>query len=78
MDATPFPTTRDEVDAYLKRLPDGELIQRAETAYADLQKIAAERPNSESHEQCFAALVLFSDEMLSRGLRRPAQEGVSA
>lgn len=58
--------TRDDI----KDLADDELIRRADEAYSDLYRAAADEPNSEWHSACFAAFLTLGFEMQRRGLRR--------
>ena len=56
---------------WLARLPDADLKAAFQEAVDDCQKAGTEQPNSEWHEACFAACVVFSQEVSRRGLNAP-------
>lgn len=49
-------------------LTDEELRTAINEASDDLKKASKDEPESEWHEACFAAVILFSQEMSRRGL----------
>lgn len=61
--------TKDEMQEYLATLSDGELKVALTEAHDDLMKAADEQPNSEWHGTCFAATLVYSQEMNRRGLK---------
>ena len=54
--------TSAEVQHYLAGLSDDELADRLRVAVADLERAAEEENESEWHEACFAASVLYCQE----------------
>ncbi len=54
----------------VQALTDQELLTWLDTAAADLADAVATVPNSEWHEACLAAAVVFSQEANRRGIRR--------
>jgi hypothetical protein len=58
-----------DIAAHLAALSDEALIAATKEAKDDLEIAAREAPNSEHHEQCFAGLFVYTNEMASRGLR---------
>jgi len=56
-------------DAYLASLSNIELLWRAETCEKDLHEAAEKENNSEWHGSCFAAMILFCQELNRRGLK---------
>lgn len=58
------------IDAYLDAISDTELQQKMGEAYAELNTVSIEAPNSEWHESCFAAVIAFSQEIQKRALRK--------
>jgi hypothetical protein len=65
------------MDDYIASLSDQTLIDKMEVAWADLKEAAEKQNQSEWHQSCFAACVMFAKEMGKRGLKRstPAKEG---
>ena len=59
--------TQEIVD-HLSELSDGALRMAFAEAESDLAKAAAEQPNSEWHEACFAGLLMYGGEMAKRGI----------
>lgn len=57
------------IDEYMNDMSDDELIKATKEAYNDLTIAAKDEPNSEWHQSCFAATILFADEMAKRGLK---------
>jgi len=57
---------------YMNNLTDAELRQQTLECVGDLAKAAEEYPNTEWHEACFAALVLFSGEWDKRQIKLAA------
>jgi hypothetical protein len=62
----------DQVMAYVHSMTNDELIKLHTVAYHDLEQAALEDPNSEWHQSCFAAVVIFSQELVARGLTNPS------
>lgn len=54
---------------HLDDLSDDELRKATGTARDDLAKAAADQPNSEWHEACFAGALIYATEMQRRGLK---------
>lgn len=54
---------------YIEQMTDAELKQATQTCMDDLAIAARDENNTEWHEACFAAAVLFSGEMNRRGLK---------
>lgn len=69
---TPTPAPQEPIDPaeYLAGLSDAELNAAADEAMSDLQEAAAQQNESEWHEQCFAAVILFGMELKRRGIDR--------
>lgn len=57
-----------DTSAYLANLSDAELHAATAKAVEDCKLAGATEQNSEWHESCFAACVVFSQEMSRRGL----------
>ena len=57
-----------EIQNYLDSLNDDELRANAKTASFDLQAAAENDRDSEWHGSCFAATVLYAQEMTKRGI----------
>jgi hypothetical protein len=53
---------------YLTSLDDAELKRQAGICYDDLQIAANMEHNSNWHESCFAAAVMFAQELNRRGI----------
>ncbi len=60
---------RAEIDEYLADMTDEQLKSALTEAKDDLMKASRQHLNSEWHQSCFAATLLFSDEMNKRGIR---------
>jgi hypothetical protein len=54
---------------HLDSLSNDALREAAITASDDLAKAAADQPNSEWHEACFAGVLIYAAEMQQRGLK---------
>jgi len=50
-------------------LSDAELIEAANTARDDLAKAAADEPEGEWHQACFAGVLVYAGELQKRGLK---------
>lgn len=57
-----------DVEVVLASFSDEELHAQAMDCRNDLQKAAEEQPESEWHEACFAAMLIYAKEMNRRGL----------
>ena len=55
---------------YFKDMADSVLLDFAEAVYLELIEVADTQPESEEHEECFAALLITAQEMVKRGLKR--------
>jgi len=55
---------------YIASLDNDTLLNRGESAFKDLAEASEVEPNSEWHESCFAASLLFAEEINRRGLQR--------
>ena len=60
---------QEQIDEHLADLSDDELIAALEVAKTDLAVAAADKPNSEWHEACFAGVLTYCQEVQKRGLR---------
>jgi hypothetical protein len=58
-----------DIEGMVADLSDDELLSRAKIANDDCVEAANTRRNSEWHDACFAACVVFSEELSKRGLR---------
>ena len=56
------------IDEHLAALDDNELRENLERAVTDCKEAAQELNNSEWHAACFAAAVVYSQELNRRGL----------
>lgn len=63
------------IDIYIASLSDAELVAKRNAAFADLANAADECPNSEWHEACFAASVIFAKAANQRGLKSEERAG---
>jgi hypothetical protein len=61
-----------EIDEYLAGLSNEQLMAAFKQAEADLAAVAADEPNSEWHQACFAGVLIYAQEMNKRGLRNAA------
>lgn len=57
------------IAAHLLGLTDDELRRATVTVRDNLAQAAAEQPNTEWHEACFAGAVIYAGEMQRRGLK---------
>jgi hypothetical protein len=57
------------VREYIASLSDDDLIKRTGIAMDDLTEASHKQNNSEWHQSCFAATVLYCEEMSRRGLK---------
>ena len=62
----------EEIDDHLSTLSNEQLMAAFRQAETDLANAAADEPNSEWHEACFAGLLVYAQEMNRRGLRASA------
>lgn len=60
---------RFDIDSHLSSLSDDQLREATRQAQDDLAVAARDQPNSERHEACFAAIILYTHEMQKRNLR---------
>jgi len=58
-----------DVEAFLLGISDDNLVYFANECAKDLELASKEQNNSEWHEACFAAFILFSQEIGKRGLK---------
>ena len=61
------------IDEHLAALDDNELREHLERAVTDCKEASHELNNSEWHAACFAAAVVYSQELNRRGLNRRLQ-----
>lgn len=61
--------TREELDEYLASIGDASLLARFAEARDDLEEAAAQERESERHQACFAAVIVFGQEARRRGLK---------
>ena len=61
--------TKEQIDAYFASLNDIELKEKLYTAYNDLRAVSKEDPDSEWHASCFAATILYTQELNKRGIK---------
>jgi hypothetical protein len=57
------------IEEHLAGMTDAELIAACEEAKTDLAEAAAQQPNSERHQECFAGLIVYAQELSKRGIR---------
>ena len=57
------------IATHLADLTDDELRQATITVRDDLAQAAADQPNTEWHEACFAGAMVYAGEMQRRGLK---------
>ena len=57
---------------YMDAMNDAKLVDGFHIAVDDLQKASVEKPNSEWHEACFAAVIVFCNEINKRKINMPA------
>ncbi len=57
-----------DIDGYLSAMTDSELVDAFKQAESDLAEAAAQKPNSDRHQECFAGLIVFCAELQKRGL----------
>lgn len=60
---------QDYIDDHLADLTDKELLAAGQEAVDDLTKAALTQPGSDWHQACFAATVIYAEELSRRGLR---------
>lgn len=60
--------TTEEMHEYLTSLPDATLISAYKGAENDLAQAAAQQPNSDWHQECFAGFVTLGEELRKRGI----------
>jgi hypothetical protein len=60
-----------DVQAYLTSLSDTDLVDNHRQAFSDLAEAARTQRNSEWHQACFAATIVYAEEMVKRGLHAP-------
>lgn len=60
--------TNEEVRAYLSSLSTIDLQQSLATAVVDLREAAEKETDLEWHESCFAAVILYSQEISRRNI----------
>jgi hypothetical protein len=58
-----------DIKEHLDDMSDKELIAACEEVKADLSKAAYDNPGSEWHQACFAAALLYCEELSERGIR---------
>lgn len=59
----------EQIKQYLDSLSNSELLGNFFMAKTDLEKITKEQSNTEWHEACFAATILYLQEANKRGLK---------
>lgn len=60
----------DPTAQYLQSLTNEELVESFETAKTDLEEVSDEDRNSEWHEACFAAVIVYGNEVVRRGIKK--------
>lgn len=63
-------TVTETIATHLATLDNEQLLDAMELAWSDLHKAAHDDNQGERHQQCFAACVVYSQEMGKRGLKR--------
>jgi len=58
-----------DIDKYLKSLTDNELIKKTDMCQKDLELASGEQNNTDWHQECFAAMIVYGGEMRKRGLK---------
>lgn len=58
-----------DVDAYLNSLDDAGLVASFNEAKNDLEAAANDKPDSDWHSECFAAVLIYAGELNKRGLK---------
>lgn len=57
-----------DINAHMKALSNSVLLEATESARIDLEIASKDRPESDEHQNCFAAFLLYSQECKKRGL----------
>lgn len=59
-----------EILEYFETLNDDQLKMELEAAIQALKYVSENQPNSDWHESCFAAVIMFTTEMNKRKLKK--------
>lgn len=57
-----------DIADHLAEMSDGALRMAFQQSEIDLAEAAAQQPNSDWHQSCFAALLIYGGELAKRGI----------
>lgn len=60
--------TNEQITEHLSELSEEALKSAFKQAESDLAEAAAQQPNSEWHQSCFAGLLIYGGELAKRGI----------